>query len=176
MEQEKNMLDWKEMPVYPQLLTGRSPDGVAVVKGGPEHPGLQGRVWFWQSSTGTVVSPWVEGLPVGENGPCGEGVFALHLHEGGACTGTEEKPFADAEGHYNPDGCEHPFHRGDLPPLFADRRGKAWYAVLSDRFTVEEVLGRTVITHARQDDFTTQPSGNAGEMIACGVIRKYTRE
>ena len=50
--------------------------------------------------------------------------------------------------------------------------GKAYMKVLTGRFCVEEVIGRTVILHIDPDDFHTQPSGNAGRKIACGVIRR----
>ena len=73
--------------------------------------------------------------------------------------------------HYNPHGCDHPYHAGDLPPLF-ETSGLALSAFLTDRFTVDEVIGRTVIIHDQPDDFTTQPSGNSGTKIACGVIRR----
>lgn len=84
-----------------------------------------------------------------------------------------DDPFADAMPHYDPNGCEHPHHAGDLPPLF-ENNGFALSLVLTDRFSVDEVIGRTVIVHADPDDFTTQPSGNSGEKIACGVIRPTT--
>lgn len=58
-----------------------------------------------------------------------------------------------------------------MPPLFSNR-GYAFQAFLTDRFTVLEILGRTVIIHDGTDDFTSQPAGNAGARIACGVIRK----
>lgn len=173
MERELVHMDRNEMPVYPYLLTSRRPDGVAQVRGRPDHRDLRGTVWFWQSEAGVVVSAWMTGLPSQGDGPYGKGVFALHLHEGGSCTGTAEMPFADAGKHYNPGGCPHPHHAGDLPPLFADGGGNAWYAVMTDRFTVEEILGRVVIVHAGVDDFTSQPSGSAGAMIGCGEIRRY---
>ena len=53
--------------------------------------------------------------------------------------------------------------------------GFAWMAVLTDRFRVPDILGRTVIVHSQPDDFTTQPSGNAGAKIACGVITPTRR-
>ena len=58
------------------------------------------------------------------------------------------------------------------PQAFARIRvnGYAFSAFLTDRFTVKEIVGRTVIMHSSPDDFTSQPSGNAGEKIACGEI------
>lgn len=63
-------------------------------------------------------------------------------------------------------------HAGDLPPLLSNARGKAFGAVLCDGFTLNEILGKSVIIHRAPDDFTSQPAGNAGERIACGTIVK----
>lgn len=64
----------------------------------------------------------------------------------------------------------HPSHAGDLPPLLGNN-GYAWSAFLTKRFTIEEILGKSVVIHAMRDDFTSQPSGNSGEKIGCGVIQ-----
>lgn len=82
-----------------------------------------------------------------------------------------DDPFADAMSHYNPNDCEHPHHAGDLPPLFGND-GFALLLFLTSRFSVDEIIGKTVIIHDQPDDFTTQPSGNSGTKIACGVIGK----
>lgn len=82
-------------------------------------------------------------------------------------------PFADAMSHYNPNGCGHPNHAGDLPLLFGNN-GFALSLFLTNRFYIDEVIGRTVILHDHPDDFTTQPAGNSGTKIACGVIRRIT--
>jgi Cu-Zn family superoxide dismutase len=58
-----------------------------------------------------------------------------------------------------------------MPPLFVNH-GYAFSAFLTDKFYVRDVIGLTVIIHAQPDDFTTQPSGNAGKKIACGLIEK----
>jgi Cu-Zn family superoxide dismutase len=63
-------------------------------------------------------------------------------------------------------------HAGDLPPLLACN-GEAYLAVLTGRFRVKDVMGKTVVIHSRPDDFRSQPSGDAGEKIACGVIREF---
>ena len=82
-----------------------------------------------------------------------------------------DEPFADAMSHYDSDDCGHPYHAGDLPPLFGNGE-TALSVFLTNRFSVDEVIGRAVIIHDRPDDFTTQPSGNSGTKIACGVIRR----
>lgn len=146
----------------------RRPDAHAVVRGSEAYPDICGLVRFYQTRQGVLTLAEVHGLPQG-SGPCGGRVFGFHIHEGTACTGTAADPFADAGGHENPGGCDHPHHAGDLPPLF-ENRGTALLLFLSHRFTVREVLGKTVVVHGEPDDFTTQPSGHAGEKIACGKI------
>ena len=94
------------------------------------------------------------------------GFFGFHIHEGTACTGAG---FADTGGHYNPGNAGHPDHAGDLPPLMS-QQGRAHLAVRTDRFRVQDVLGRTVVIHGHPDDFHTQPAGDSGTRIACGVI------
>lgn len=58
-----------------------------------------------------------------------------------------------------------------MPPLFSVN-GNAFLCFMTNRFKIKEVLGKSVIIHSKPDDFTTQPSGNAGEKIACGMIRE----
>lgn len=145
----------------------RQPQAAARVRGSEAYPDIRGEVRFYQTDSGTLVAAKVRGLPGGKG--CETRVFGMHIHSGGECAGDESDPFADAMAHYNPDGCPHPQHRGDLPPLFGNS-GSALLVTLTDRFTVEEVLGRTVIIHEHPDDFRTQPAGNSGRKIACGVI------
>ena len=150
----------------------REPQAVARLEGSGEYPAIRGQVRFYQTECGVLVAAEVRGLLGGRG--CETRVFGMHIHSGGACAGDESDPFADAMAHYNPDDCPHPQHRGDLPPLFGNQ-GCAVQVTLTDRFTVEEVLGRTVIIHEHPDDFTTQPAGNSGKKIACGVIRRNKR-
>ncbi len=146
----------------------RLPDGVAVLRGSAAYPELRGTVWLYQTGKGAFLVAEIGGLPHGEES-CGTPIFAFHIHGGGACTGTGDRPFMDAGSHYDPGNCPHPFHAGDLLPLFGVD-GYAFSAVLTGRFRVKEVLGKTVVIHAGRDDFKTQPSGEPGLMIACGVI------
>ena len=150
-------------------IMGFKPDAVSHLKGDPLNPQLKGMVLFYNIGTGTLVVADILGLP--EVRPCG--VFGFHIHEGNRCCGNTKDAFLSA-GHYNPTNEPHPCHAGDMPPLFSNN-GYAYMSFVSERFTAEEVIGRTVIIHSKPDDFTTQPSGDAGEKIACGVIEKYER-
>ena len=155
---------------HPLAVLGGRAQAEARLTGSGDHPHLSGLVRFYQTRAGVLVCAEVRGLP--HSGlPCQGGVFGFHIHKGTDCGGSMEDPFADAMSHYDPDGCQHPYHAGDLPPLF-ENGGYALSVFLTDRFTVDEVIGRAVIIHDHPDDFTTQPSGNSGAKIACGVIRR----
>lgn len=140
-----------------------------MMSGSEEYPGISGVIRFYQTRHGALVAAEVSGLPAGEE-PCGSRVFGFHIHSGERCAGDGADPFAAALGHYNPEGCPHPEHAGDMPPLFGNR-GYAFQVFLTDRFSVREIIGKTVIIHSSPDDFTSQPAGNAGTKIACGQIR-----
>ena len=71
-------------------------------------------------------------------------------------TGTAADPFADAGMHLNPNNCPHPYHAGDMPPLFGVN-GRALLIFATNRFRIPQIIGKTVIIHARPDDFVTQP-------------------
>lgn len=140
------------------------PAAEAHISGGEEVPGLGGTVSFYPMWDGVMVVAQISGLPED-----GEGIFGMHIHEGEDCGGTG---FADSKGHYNPASQPHPEHAGDLPPLFRCCDGRAYLAVVTSRIHLRDVIGKTLIIHAMSDDFRTQPSGNSGSKIGCGVIRK----
>ncbi len=145
-------------------------DAVAIIKGSAEYPGVRGLVRFYKTDSGVYIVTSVTGLPH-DNYDCGGGIFGVHIHEGNMCgERSGEDPFALTGAHYNPKGCEHPYHAGDLPPLFS-AGGIAMCSVLTNRFTVGEIIGKTVVIHSGVDDFKSQPSGNSGKKIACGVIQ-----
>lgn len=156
---------------YPNFenLFNKRPHAVARVKGSEQYPNIEGEVWFYQTTYGVMVVTDIEGLPKSDN-KCQSPIFAFHIHEGKSCTGNSEDPFADAGMHYNPYDCTHPYHAGDLPPIFG-ANGYAFSVVLTNRFKLDEVMGRTIIVHSSVDDFVTQPSGNSGTKIACGIIK-----
>lgn len=155
------------------VLQNAIPDAVAFVVGSEKYNDLKGVISFYDIGYAVLITTSLQGIPY-RNGYCQHRILAIHIHEGGSCSGNSEDPFADAKSHYNPNNCPHPYHAGDLPPVFASD-GIAWSAVVTSNFTIDEVMGRTVILHSKPDDFTTQPSGNAGEKIACGVIQPTAR-
>ena len=142
----------------------KRPDAVARIVGGEEAPQLFGCVRFYQENGCVLIMADVSGLPKTSE----TGFFGFHIHQGSDCSGAG---FSGTEGHYNPSGQAHPEHAGDLPPLLLCK-GNAYLSVKTDRFSVNEAIGRTVVIHSDPDDFHSQPAGNAGKKIACGVICK----
>lgn len=174
MQQQSNS-SAAPLPWPPSLILQQRPQAAALLRGSREYPNLRGAVGFYQGVGGVFVVTEVLGLPAGENQPCDRPIFAMHMHSDGACSGNAEDPFANAGSHFNPGDCSHPAHSGDFPPLFGNG-GYAFSAFFTNRFSVAEAIGKTVIIHARPDDFTTQPAGNSGAKIACGVITAIRRQ
>ena len=130
-------------------------DGAAVARIRGDG-GICGSVSFLPGGRGTLMVADVSGLPETETN-----FFAWHVHADGECPG--------CGGHFDICNQPHPRHAGDLPPLLSCG-GRAWLAVMTQRLTLEDVVGRSVVIHRNPDDFKTQPRGNSGERIACGRI------
>ncbi len=113
-----------------------------------------------------------------------DGEHAIHVHEVGECAA----PFTSAGGHYNPTdhahGLQHPegHHAGDMPNLKPDEDGRIQTQILNRKITLRKTStqkqntvfdqdGSSIIIHAGADDHVSQPSGAAGNRIACGVIQ-----
>ena len=153
------------------LLAEGQPNAVAVVKGHDTYPDINGIVKFYAlPEAGMLIAAEISDLPDGasEDTPA---FFAFHIHENGDCSGN----FENTGMHYNPDKVPHPEHAGDLPPLFAND-GYVWMVFYDSFLTLPMIVNRSVVIHQNPDDFTTQPSGNAGEKIACGVITEVKEE
>lgn len=150
-----------------QLLTYERPNAAAWIKGGTDNPQLSGLAKFYQTSYGGVlIEVEVFGLP-GRSEQGSGNFYAMHIHEFGNCSDN----FQNTGNHYNPGKAPHPGHAGDLPPLLSNQ-GYAWSAFYDKRFSIDEIIGKSLIIHSDRDDFTTQPSGNAGVKIGCGEIRR----
>ena len=129
-----------------------------------------GTVIFMQKGGDIEVTAHVAGLSPGAHG--------FHIHEKGDCSAPDG---TSAGGHFNPGGHPHghpqrgPHHAGDMPMLETDALGNAKLVAVVSGLMLEGasgIVGRGVIVHAAPDDFTTQPTGNSGARVACGVIVK----
>ncbi|ERJ13871.1 superoxide dismutase family protein [Haloplasma contractile] len=149
---------------------------IAELKGGPLAPELRGEVVFEEVEGGTIVYVNVDGLPnyqPAENGGDPIGPHGFHIHENGTCVvGNQSKPFLEAGDHWNPTNQPHGNHAGDFPVLFSNN-GRSIMTFFTNKFTVPEVIGKSVIIHQNPDDYRTQPAGDAGKRLACGVIVDY---
>lgn len=128
-----------------------------------------------QTSHGVLIEAEVQGLPPGEH--------AFHIHQKGACDPAGK--FESAGGHFALSGQKHGFmaengpHAGDMPNQFVGQDGVLRIHVLDPSVTLESgegslfgADGTSIVIHTKADDYTSQPSGNAGDRIACAVIRR----
>jgi Cu-Zn family superoxide dismutase len=130
-----------------------------------------GTVTFVQKGDKVMVNAKVSGLAPGAHG--------FHVHEKGDCSASDGM---SAGGHFNPTGKPHgdpnapDHHAGDMPMLQVDASGNATLSAELGPMTVgsgvTDIVGKSVIVHKDPDDFKTQPTGNSGARVACGVINK----
>lgn len=108
-----------------------------------------------------------------------DSVVAVHFHEHGDCGNKGE----NTHGHWNPTNENHgkwgtaPFHSGDIGNIQLDNKGIGSVSVTTDRWSIADtaknsIIGRGIIVHGGTDDYKTQPTGNSGPRVGCGVIRK----
>jgi Cu-Zn family superoxide dismutase len=132
-----------------------------------------GEATLEQQRDGVRIRATFDGLPPGTR--------AVHLHEVGKC----EPPFQSAGGHFNPTGKKHGKdnpqgpHAGDLPNIQAGRDGRAKLETTLRVVSLEggssallDADGAALVVHAASDDYKSDPAGNAGDRIACGVFRR----
>lgn len=142
-----------------QILTSiinKPPCSYAFIKGEDK---INGTVCFYPFLLGSIMLYEIKNLPENK-----DGIFAFHIHNGPTC----DNPLT----HYNPTNKLHPFHVGDLPPIFSNH-SLSWSMIYLDKINCKEIIGKTIIVHENKDDFSTQPAGNPGKRIACGVIEKF---
>jgi superoxide dismutase, Cu-Zn family len=135
-----------------------------------------GTAKFSSTSNGVKVSVKVSQLSPGEHG--------IHIHNVGKCEGPA---FTSAGGHFNPTNAHHGInnpldphpHLGDLPNLVVDGNGKGSLTFIANGATLADGAnslfhdgGTSLVIHAKADDLKSDPSGNSGDRIACGVIEK----
>jgi Cu-Zn family superoxide dismutase len=133
-----------------------------------------GDVRLTQTPSGVLLQVTLAGAPSGER--------AFHIHEVGRC---DPPRFESAGAHFSPDGKGHGYHEakgphaGDLPNIHVPEDGRLTFEVLARNVTLEggsasllEGDGSALVIHAKPDDYRTEPSGNAGDRIACGVVER----
>ncbi|HJQ22053.1 MAG TPA: superoxide dismutase family protein [Gemmatimonadaceae bacterium] len=158
----------------PQVQTGSpTPAGHVVLRNAAGS--MVGTLNLAPSNTGTHITGTLGGLPAGTHG--------IHLHAVGRCDATD---FSTAGGHYNPasmhHGLENPAgpHAGDLPNINVDASGNVNVDLTDPRVTLDtspttgifDADGTAIVVHAGPDDQKSDPSGNSGGRIACGVIQR----
>lgn len=131
---------------------------------------VEGIVTFTMVPGGVRIIADVDHLTPGKHG--------FHIHEFGDCSAPDG---SSAGGHFNPTGAKHGApdaldrHVGDLGNLVADKDGHAHFEVVDKIISLNgphTIVGRSVIVHALPDDYVSQPAGNAGGRVACGIIDK----
>lgn len=136
---------------------------------------VTGTVVFRQETDGVRIIAELEGFP-------GAGRHGFHVHEKGDCSAPDA---TSAGGHYNPHGTPHGSpddpaeqrHAGDFGNIEADEDGRARYDRLDPLIQLtgpESIIGRAVLVHADPDDLTSQPAGESGDRVACGIIEEAT--
>lgn len=147
---------------------GSAPSKAVAVLHGTKGSSTSGIVWFESVDGGIKVTAHVSGLSPGKHG--------FHIHEFGDCSADNA---ASAGGHFNPTNMPHNApssekrHVGDLGNLKADKNGNARLEYVDAMLSFSgpnSIIGRGVIVHEKEDDLKTQPTGDAGGRLACGVI------
>ena len=127
-----------------------------------------GEVTLTETPHGILVKGTLTNVPAGEH--------AIHIHEAGKC----EAPFQTAGGHLNPNKKKHGVlvaegkHEGDLPNLHVGADGKVQFDHFAHGLKLKDIQdqdGAAVVVHASADDYKSDPAGNAGDRIACGVVQ-----
>lgn len=144
---------------------------LTVVMDAKSESDAEGTIELSEKNGKVTMNVEMNGLTPGEH--------AIHIHEKGDCSAADG---SSAGGHWNPSDedhgkwGEHAFHMGDIGNLIADEKGIVSFEFETDKWCLgcedntKNILGKSFIVHAGADDFESQPSGNAGSRVACGLI------
>ncbi len=154
----------------PAVPAGPEPRSATARLSGREGTELAGAVTFTETAGGVAITAHLTGIQGG--GPRG-----FHIHEKGDCSAPD---FSSAGAHFNPSSAPHAgpaadsHHAGDLGNVEVGAGGSAHFELVSKSISLgdgpDSVIGRAVVLHEKADDLATQPTGNSGGRIACGII------
>lgn len=155
--------------------TAEATAGAAVKISPTQGNTANGALKITAAGTGVKISGMVQGLQ-----PDSE--FGFHFHEKGDCSAPDA---TSAGAHFNPTSQNHgnpqapPHHAGDMLNVKSDAQGVAEVSIDNPEVSLQtgqlnDILGKALVVHAKPDDYTTQPSGNSGDRIACGVVAIQT--
>lgn len=146
---------------------------ITVAMGSKSGSAVSGTIALTQGEKEVTMVVNLSGLTAGDH--------AIHVHENGDCSSDDGK---SAGGHWNPKAEDHGkwgdemHHAGDIGNLVADADGKTTLTFSTDQWCLgcddasKNLVGKSFIVHAKADDFKTQPTGDAGGRVACGVIKE----
>ena len=147
----------------------------AQINSSPLAPNLKGKVLFRDVTGGVEVCIEVTGLPKytpATNTSPQIGPHGFHLHLTGNCElGDPNNPFQSAGMHFNPTNHPHGNHAGDFPVIFSNN-GYFRMCFFTNKFSVADIINKSIVIHESPDDFRTEPAGNSGKRIGCGVIKE----
>jgi Cu-Zn family superoxide dismutase len=159
--------------INPDTLSEIKYQAVAEITGTKTDTTVSGRVLFDTASDGKIKMS----LEITVTSKAGKNV-AVHIHEHGDCGNAGEA----AHDHWNPTNEQHgkwgsnSYHSGDIGNVKLDKNGKGTMTITTDRWSLggsadKNIIGKAIIVHSGTDDYKSQPSGNSGSRIGCGVIQ-----
>jgi Cu-Zn family superoxide dismutase len=160
--------DVTETPATPAPVAAAAPTEAQAILQAAKKQKVKGTVHFTQDGDKVKIEGMLEGLKPGKHG--------VHIHEKGDCSMDD---FSSAGGHFNPGHTDHGApdvadkHAGDMGNITADKKGNAKVSLEVASMMIggdTGIIGKALIIHEKKDDLHTQPSGDSGGRVACGVI------
>ena len=156
------------------LACSKAPQHAVALLESKSGSSVKGEVHFMQQKDGVLVHADVTGLSAGLHG--------FHIHETGDCSAEDA---SSAGGHFNPQAEQHGaptaehHHAGDFGNVVADETGAGKYERVLNFISLsgaDSIIGKSVVVHADADDMASQPAGNSGQRVACGVVAKLKKK
>ena len=171
---EENVEDSLETEVIEEEQVEEEAKKIQVTLESKSGSDLSGNAVFTEENGEVTMTAIIDGLP--------EGMHAIHLHESADCSAEDA---SSAGGHWNPTfekhgkwGDPNGYHKGDIGNFKVDANGNGTITMTTDQWCIgcdddkKNIIGKAVIVHDGTDDYESQPAGNSGTRIGCGVIKE----